>query len=65
MLQMWAIWSHKKNLNEGKITVLMRKAKLEGSCIKTCLNCNGNLRANSERCPAMKKKKNKRNKSKS
>jgi hypothetical protein len=30
------------------------EVKHEGSCIKKCLNCNGNHRANSERCPVIK-----------
>jgi hypothetical protein len=33
------------------------EAKHEGSCIKECLNCNGSHRANSERCPVIKKQK--------
>jgi hypothetical protein len=33
------------------------EVKHEGSGIKQCLNCNGNHRANSERCPVIKKQK--------
>jgi hypothetical protein len=33
------------------------EVKHEGSCVKKCLNCNGNHRANSERCPVIKKQK--------
>jgi hypothetical protein len=36
---------------------LCGEAKHEGSCIKKCLNCNGDHRANSERCPIIKKQK--------
>jgi hypothetical protein len=33
-----------------------REVKHEGSCIKKCLNCDGNHKANSEQCPVIKNK---------